>query len=330
MTIKVFYNDDLSITGKSRYPIPTERKAAAFVKALGWDKDIIYHGLVEYYESFDVGTQAFTEFCLRRVHNKFYFENAKAGWGERRNALAHNTILLKAVNHAHTTRSIAFAPTSGFHHAGYDYGWGFCTFNGLVAAALELGGKVLILDGDQHEGDGSIDIIDRLKLGNKIHNYSIQAWWDIPDFEGYDHIIYQAGADSHVLDGGYLNDETWVKRDQLVFTKAREHNVPITVTFAGGYSALSKVLDLHLSTYWTAFEVYYGSVVGEIRREVDQINRQREAGGGAPSEISGDAGDVSAATRLALYGDLTGTYRVGSGRGFHRYSKQGLPEQIAV
>lgn len=317
MTIKVFYNDKLSHHGKSRYPIPTELKAEAFVKALGWDRDIIYHGLVEYYEEFDIGTQAHVEFNLRRVHSKYYFENAKAGWGSRENALAHNIILFKAVEHAHNTRSIAFAPVSGFHHAGYDYGWGFCTFNGLVAAALELQGKVLILDGDQHEGDGSIDIIERLKLGDRIHNYSITEWDDIPSFEGYDHIIYQAGADAHYLDGGYLNDGTWIKRDHLVFTQAKEHNVPITVTFAGGYSALQKVVDLHLDTYFTALEVYYGSLVGEIRSEIARNGQERR-------------GPISAAARLALYGELTGADGIGSGGRFHRYSEQGLSQNAAV
>jgi acetoin utilization deacetylase AcuC-like enzyme len=318
MTIKVFYNDDLSITSKSPYPIPTERKAAAFVKALGWDKDIIYHGLVEYYDKFDAGTEAYVEFNLRRVHSKYYFENAKPGWGQRRNALAHNTILFKAVNHAQLTRGVAFAPVSGFHHAGHDYGWGFCTFNGLVATALELQGRVLILDGDQHEGDGSIDIIDRLGLSDRIHNHSIESWDDIPDFEGYDHIIYQAGADSHYLDGGYLNDETWVKRDTLVFTQAKEHNVPITVTFAGGYSALGKVVDLHLSTYWTATEVYYGrEFLAEIRREIALNGGER-------------TWDLSASTQLALYGELARDGGAGLRGEFHRHSEQGLHHQQPV
>jgi len=318
MTIKVFYNDDLSITSKSPYPIPTERKAAAFVKALGWDKDIIYHGLVEYYDKFDAGTETYVEFNLRRVHSKYYFENAKPGWGQRRNALAHNTILFKAVNHAQLTRGVAFAPVSGFHHAGHDYGWGFCTFNGLVATALELQGRVLILDGDQHEGDGSIDIIDRLGLSDRIHNHSIESWDDIPDFEGYDHIIYQAGADSHYLDGGYLNDETWVKRDTLVFTQAKEHNVPITVTFAGGYSALGKVVDLHLSTYWTATEVYYGrEFLAEIRREIALNGGER-------------TWDLSASTQLALYGELARDGGAGLRGEFHRHSEQGLHHQQPV
>jgi hypothetical protein len=33
-------------------------------------------------------------------------------------------------------RPVTCSPTSGFHHAGYDYGGCFCTFNGLLVAAL--------------------------------------------------------------------------------------------------------------------------------------------------------------------------------------------------
>ena len=32
----------------------------------------------------------------------------------------------------------AVAPCSGFHHAGYDFAGGFCTFNGLMVTALAV------------------------------------------------------------------------------------------------------------------------------------------------------------------------------------------------
>lgn len=32
---------------------------------------------------------------------------------------------------------VAVSPTSGFHHACYGFGGGFCTFNGLMAAAVQ-------------------------------------------------------------------------------------------------------------------------------------------------------------------------------------------------
>lgn len=313
MTIKVFYSPQLNNVDK-RSRIPTEQKAKEFVTALGWEPDVSYHGLVNAYPYFTGTTIDYAKGLLRKVHSAAYFDNAKPGWGTTNNALAHNIILFKACEYA-AEHGIAFAPVSGFHHAGYDYGWGFCTYNGLVAAALQKQGRVLILDGDQHFGDGTLDILNKLNLRDKITNYSIKEWNDIPDFEGYDHIIYQAGADAHYLDGGYLNDETWVQRDEIVFQKAKDYNVPITVTFAGGYSSLQKVVDLHLSTYWTATRIYYErthegcqDIVGELSGAINAARR-------------GEAADVPAWARLALFGEYPGTYGAGQRPRFHRYQE---------
>ncbi len=49
----------------------------------------------------------------------------------------------------------------GLHHAGRDYGEGFCVFNDVAVAAeyLKRGGKkVCILDTDAHQGNGTMDI----------------------------------------------------------------------------------------------------------------------------------------------------------------------------
>src|SRR5262245_26854765 len=50
--------------------------------------------------------------------------------------------LVAAARHVLETRStsafhVAVSPTSGFHHAEYDCGNGFCTFNGLMVAAIK-------------------------------------------------------------------------------------------------------------------------------------------------------------------------------------------------
>jgi len=50
----------------------------------------------------------------------------------------------------------------GLHHAGYDYGGGFCLINDVAVAAadlLETGfSRILILDTDAHQGNGTMDI----------------------------------------------------------------------------------------------------------------------------------------------------------------------------
>jgi acetoin utilization deacetylase AcuC-like enzyme len=68
---------------------------------------------------------------------------------------------------------IACAPVSGFHHAGYDTAAMFCTFNGLMVAAISaLQGpgikRVLILDLDFHYGNGTDDLSSAWGLGNAL------------------------------------------------------------------------------------------------------------------------------------------------------------------
>jgi acetoin utilization deacetylase AcuC-like enzyme len=164
----------------------------------------------------------------------------------------------------------AVAPVAGFHHASYAQGGGFCTFNGLVVAALVLRRerpslRVGILDFDQHYGNGTTDIIRELGL-HWIEHYSAGAWWDqpeqaetfihrIPDiirrFSACDVLLYQAGADPHVDDplGGWLTTEQLRQRDRAVFTTCMAMSLPIAWNLAGGYqSNLRKVLDIHDNT----------------------------------------------------------------------------------
>lgn len=69
-----------------------------------------------------------------------------------------NGAMLAAVREALDNGCGAIAPCSGFHHAGYDFVGGFCTFNGLMVTARVLlnEGKVKrigILHFDQRWGD---------------------------------------------------------------------------------------------------------------------------------------------------------------------------------
>jgi acetoin utilization deacetylase AcuC-like enzyme len=78
-------------------------------------------------------------------------------------------VMLSAARAALTNQRGAIAPCSGFHHAGYDTDGGFCTFNGLMVTAAVLLAeskvhKIGILDCDQHWGNGTQDIIDRLHV----------------------------------------------------------------------------------------------------------------------------------------------------------------------
>jgi acetoin utilization deacetylase AcuC-like enzyme len=178
---------------------------------------------------------------------------------------------------------IAASFSSGFHHAHYDRGGGFCTFNGLIVASrlLHREGveRILILDLDYHYGDGTDQIISTLDLDFIRHETFGAHYRDETQADEYlaalddvldslrvspvDLILYQAGADVHIDDplGGLLTSEQMAIRDRKVFEAARALQIPIAWNLAGGYQrdeneTILPVLRLHEETYRIAEEIY--------------------------------------------------------------------------
>ncbi len=175
----------------------------------------------------------------------------------------------------------AVSPTSGFHHAGYDFVGGFCTFNGLMIAAIPLvfdGWKVGILDCDMHYGNGTEEIIKGLgiKRARIVHHsqravedFEVEAWLKtLPAFIAHtfgkcDVVLYQAGADPHIDDplGGWLTTEQLFERDRIVFNTLRDLRIPCAFDLAGGYQdPLSKVIEIHSNTMVAFSESFYKEV----------------------------------------------------------------------
>jgi acetoin utilization deacetylase AcuC-like enzyme len=172
------------------------------------------------------------------------------------------------------TFRVAVSPTSGFHHAEYSCGNGFCTFNGLMIAAIRphalgLAKRILVLDMDQHYGNGTDDIIRKLAIDYVDHITAGKAFEtaaqalecaDLSANRGmrerrYDLVLYQAGADIHIDDplGGLLTTEQMIARDELVFRGCATYGIPIVWNLAGGYQrdadgGISQVLALHRNT----------------------------------------------------------------------------------
>lgn len=163
----------------------------------------------------------------------------------------------------------ACVPVSGFHHAGYDFGGGFCTFNGLMVAAdkvIKAGGTVGIFDADQHYGNGTDDIIARVYGDSPaIRHWTTGKTRYEPvaflrnlrnqlrtKFAGVSVLLYQAGADCHVDDplGGWMTSQQMAERDMQVFDLCAQEGIPLVWCLAGGYQEpYSKVLDLHRQTF---------------------------------------------------------------------------------
>ncbi len=157
----------------------------------------------------------------------------------------------------------------GSHHALADTGAGYCVFNDLAIAAHRLAGeghRVLIVDVDVHQGDGTA----ALTAGHpQIATYSIHAeknfpvrkarsTLDVPLPDGVDDavylstleetlapmiagvapdlILYQAGVDPYAddrLGRLALSDDGLVARERLVARLA--DGIPIASTVGGGY-----------------------------------------------------------------------------------------------
>ncbi len=172
---------------------------------------------------------------------------------------------------------VAFAPVSGFHHAGYDFGGGFCTFNGLLVAAAHVKKhrgveNVLIIDGDAHWGDGTDDILSRnlstlpyiSNLSHSDYGLTPKNWkekiQDAIEERRWNLIMYQAGADAWIHDtlgSGYLHEEGLRARDALVFFFAVCGRIPVVWNCAGGYNG-SDTLRLHQNTMKEMERRYHG------------------------------------------------------------------------
>lgn len=209
--------------------------------------------------------------------------------------------LLAAARHAMANKAGAIAPCSGFHHAGYDFAGGYCSFNGLMVTAAVLLSedvvkKVGVIDFDQHWGNGTADIIDRLELDDHVVHYSPTNAFSRPSratafleaipalldmFVDCDLVLYQAGADPHIEDplGGWLTTAQLARRDQLVFAGLRQHRIPVAWVLAGGYrrdaaGSLRPVLDIHDNTLHAFAEAWGVVAVGGAHK---QASRARAA-----------------------------------------------------
>lgn len=180
--------------------------------------------------------------------------------------------MIDAVKAAMANGIGAVSPTSGFHHAGFDFGGGYCTFNGLMIAVrnyreLNFG----IIDFDAHYGNGTDDIIQYFQMKNIMHwtygerrsTFNMKRFAKVVErFRNCDVVLYQAGADPHIDDpiGGYLTTDELKLRDLIVFRTLRSFGVPVVWNLAGGYNTdFSKVLEIHDNTM-KAFEESFFSV----------------------------------------------------------------------
>jgi len=198
--------------------------------------------------------------------------------------------------HYAQTYGVAFNVAGGTHHAGTNWGEGFCMLNDQAIAAnyllrKKLAHKILIIDLDVHQGNGTAQIFSNEP---RVFTFSVHGAnnfpyrkeisdLDIPlpdgvadvEFLEYitqtvsrliaqqqpDFIFYLAGVDvlaSDKLGKLALSQEACRKRDQIVLENCQKAGVPVQVSMGGGYSTRIKdIVDAHCNTYRVANDLYF-------------------------------------------------------------------------
>lgn len=272
--IKVFYNDKQNVANNISFS-PSAGKPKRFVEEI---KNFDYVEMVNNFEpysrnDFYLGHDQQHVDAVLNCEKQNGFENKLQEVAESLHWT--NASFYAAAKSAFENKTFSCSPTSGFHHATYNECMGFCTFNGLILAAIKLKQQypdilISIIDIDAHYGNGTDDIIKKLNLKDFIHHYTFGGVVDSFDkktlfydfevtlrnelnrFTKYcDLILYQAGADPHIEDpyGGYLTTKELHQRDKIVFEFAKENKIPVAWNLAGGYHKnFDKVLEVHLNT----------------------------------------------------------------------------------
>lgn len=188
---------------------------------------------------------------------------------------------------------IAANIAQGFHHASYDSGAAYCTFNGLALIAKQFPDKrIFILDCDQHGGDGTAIFTNRMpnlinfgifgirfgcKAGERsltryIHpkqgNFDLYREAILEAFQyasrwDADLIVYQAGMDCHQHDkygSKWFTTALLFERDRIVFEMAKKMKIPLLFVLAGGYQPLEDLVPLHVNTFKAAHQIYFAEV----------------------------------------------------------------------
>jgi acetoin utilization deacetylase AcuC-like enzyme len=182
----------------------------------------------------------------------------------------------------------------GTHHAGRDFGQGFCVFNdsAVAARAMQAEGRVkrvVVLDCDVHQGNGTALIFadDPSVFTFSIHgakNFPFHKEksdldigleddaddavfldaleWGVPEAierARADLAIYLAGADPYADDRlGRLavTKRGLAERDRFVLGQCRRAGLPVAIAMAGGYGKhIKDTVDIHFETVKTAVEM---------------------------------------------------------------------------
>ena len=250
-----------------------------------------------------------TEEVLQLVHTddyvKDYCQGALSPKAQRRIGLPWSEGLVKrtctAVGGTILTAQLALKygiccnSAGGTHHAFPTYGSGFCIFNDLAIASRyllksELVNKILIVDLDVHQGDGTAYIFAD---DDRVFTFSMHCEANFPyrkqssdldialpiglDDDGYlqilarnlgdllseikpDIVFFDAGVDAHVNDrlGKLcLTDGGIYRREMMVLSTCLSMGYPVASVIGGGYSVnLPDLIHRHSLLHRAGLQCY--------------------------------------------------------------------------
>ena len=184
----------------------------------------------------------------------------------------------------------------GTHHAFRDRPGAFCMLNDQAIASNylidnNLAKKVMIVDLDVHQGDGTASIFEHQDSvftisfhGQKNYPFKKQnSDFDLPfddntedraylnalenhlprlvDLVEPDFMFYLAGVDvlkTDKLGRLGLSMAGCKARDRFVLTLCKDKNIPVQVSMGGGYSVhLKNIIDAHSNTFELAQELFF-------------------------------------------------------------------------
>ncbi len=190
---------------------------------------------------------------------------------------------------------VAFNVAGGTHHAGSNWGEGFCLLNDQAIAANyllnnNLAKRILIIDLDVHQGNGTAQIFENeprvftfsmhgdknfpfrkeksdldIALADETNDETFltklsQALAIVFKRQQPDFVFYLAGVDvlaTDKLGKLALSKAACKQRDALVFKACQKHQIPVQVSMGGGYSEDIKIIvDAHCNTFRVALELF--------------------------------------------------------------------------
>ena len=190
---------------------------------------------------------------------------------------------------------VAFNVAGGTHHAGSNWGEGFCLLNDQAIAANYLlnnnfAKRILIIDLDVHQGNGTAEIFTK---EHRVFTFSVHgdknfpfrkevSSLDVPLDDGIedeeylsvmesnlkkaferskpDFVFYLSGVDvlaTDKLGKLSLSKSGCKERDRIVLQSCKAKGLPVQISMGGGYSKdIKDIVDAHCNTYRLAFDLF--------------------------------------------------------------------------